>query len=85
MVMLEKEMNVILGNQSERMKSLYSEERELQERLLELTRDETDLKGTVNHLTEALQSTVEVASDVVVEFQSFMLGLELVPLHFLIC
>ena len=82
MVMLEKEMNVILGNQSERMKSLYSEERELQERLLELTRDETDLKGTVNHLTETLQSTVEVASDVVVEFQSFMLGLELVPLHF---
>ena len=59
------------------MKSLYSDERELQERLAELTRDETDITGTVSHLTEAL----EVASDVAVEFQSFMLGLELVPLH----
>ena len=45
------------------MKSLSSDERELLERLSELT--------------EAL----EVASDVAVEFQSFMLGLELVPLH----
>ena len=31
----------------------------------------------MSHLTEAL----EVASDVAVEFQSFMLGLELVPMH----
>ena len=79
-VMLEKETNVMLGNlrnQSDRMKSLYSDERELQERLSELTRDETDLIGTVSHLTEAL----EVASDVAIEFQSFMLGLELIPLH----
>ena len=43
----------------------------------ELTSDETDLVGTVNHLTEVL----EVASDVAVEYQSFMLGLELIPLH----
>ena len=79
-VMLEKETNVMLGNlrnQSDRMKTLYSDERELQERLAELTRDETDLLGTVSHLAEAL----EVASDVAVEFQSFMLGLELIPLH----
>ena len=79
-VMLEKETNVMLGNlrnQSDRMKTLYSDERELQERLSDLTRDETDLIGTVSHLTEAL----EVASDVAVEFQSFMLGLELIPLH----
>ena len=79
-VMLEKETNVMLGNlrnQSDSMKNLYSDERELQERLAELTRDETDLLGTVSHLTEAL----EVASDVAVEFQSFMLGLELIPLH----
>ena len=79
-VMLEKETNVMLGNlrnQSERMKTLYSDERELQERLSKLTRDETDLIETVSHLTEAL----EVASDVAVEFQSFMLGLELIPLH----
>ena len=79
-VMLEKETNVMLGNlrnQLDRMKTLYSDERELQERLAELTRDETDLLGTVSHLTEAL----EVASDVAVEFQSFMLGLELIPLH----
>ena len=72
-VMLEKETNVMLGNlrnQSDTMKSLYSNERELQERLSELTRDETDLIGTVSHLTEAL----EVASDVAIEFQSFMLG-----------
>ena len=33
--------------------------------------------ATVSRLTEAL----EVASDVAVEFQSFMLGLELIPLH----
>ena len=66
-----------LRNQSERMKSLYSDKKELQERLSELTRDETDIIGTVSHLTEAL----EVASDVAVEFQSFMLGLEIVPLH----
>ena len=39
--------------------------------------DDTDLIGTVSHLAEAL----EVASDVAVEFQSFMLGLELIPLH----
>ena len=41
-VMLEKETNVMLGNlrnQSEKMKTLYSDERELQERLAELTRD----------------------------------------------
>ena len=47
-VMLEKETNVMLGNlrnQSDRMKTLYSDERELQERLSELTRDETDLIG----------------------------------------
>ena len=64
-VMLEKETNVMLGNlrnQSDRMKSLYSDERELQERLAELTRDETDLIGTVSYLTEAL----EVASDVAI-------------------
>ena len=57
-VMLEKETNVMLGNlrnQSEKMKTLYSDERELQERLAELTRDETDLLGTVSHLTEALE------------------------------
>ena len=79
-VMLEKETNVMLGslrNQSEKMKTLYSDEKELQERLADLTRDETDLLGTVSHLTEAL----EVASVVAVEFQSFMLGLELIPLH----
>ena len=79
-VMLEKETNVMLGNlrnQSDRMKTLYSDERELQERLSELTRDETDLIATVSRLTEAL----EVASDVAVEFKSFMLGLELIPLH----
>ena len=45
--------------------------------MADLTRDETDLLGTLSHLTEAL----EVASDVAVEFQSFMLGLELIPLH----
>ena len=79
-VILEQETNLVLGNlrnQSEKMKTLYSDEKELQERLLELTRDETDILGTVSHLTEAL----EVASDVAVEFQSFMLGLELVPMH----
>ena len=32
------------------MKSLYSDERELQERLAELTKDETDITGTVSHL-----------------------------------
>ena len=48
------------------MKFLYSDERELQERLSELMRDETDIIGTVSHLTEAL----EVASDVVVEFHA---------------
>ena len=79
-MILEKETNVMLGNlrnQSDRMKTLYSDERELQEKLSELTRDETDLIGTESHLTEAL----EVASDVALEFQSFMLGLELIPLH----
>ena len=55
------------------MKTLYSDERELQERLAELMRDETDLLGTVSHLTKVL----EVASDVAVEFQSFMLGLDM--------
>ena len=63
-VMLEKETNVMFGNlrnQSDRLKTLYSDERELQERLSVLTKD--------------------VASDVAVEFQSFMLGLELIPLH----
>ena len=56
-VMLEKETNVMLGNlrnQSDRMKTLYSDKRELQERLSELTRDETDLIRTVSHLNEAL-------------------------------
>ena len=78
--MLEKETNLMFGNlrnQSEKMKSLYSDERKLQERLSELTRDETDLIRTVSHLMEAL----EVSSDVAVELRSFMLGLELVPLH----
>ena len=45
-VMLEKETNVMLGslrNQSEKMKTLYSDEKELHERLADLTRDETDL------------------------------------------
>ena len=79
-VMLEKEINVMLGNlrnQSDRMKTMYSDKRELQERLAELTRDETDLIRTVSHLTEAL----EVAFDVAIEFQSFMFGLEMIPLH----
>ena len=72
-VMLEKENNVMLGNlrnQSDSMKNLYSDERELEERLAELTRDETDLLGTNSHLTEA----VEVASDVAVEFLKFYVG-----------
>ena len=71
----------MLGNlkyQSEEMKTLCADKKEMQERLSELTRDETDYStGTVSYLTEVL----EVASDVAVDFQSFMLGLELEPLH----
>jgi len=78
-VEIEKETNEIvmaLRNQSESVVRLYEDEKVLQDRLSNIVKDETNLLSTIGHIAE----TLEIATDIAIEFKSFMLGLSQLPL-----